>query len=145
MQKLRKRKRVELVTKNGEKKKFDLVLFADGYKSLGRRILFPDKKLKYRNYILWRGLLPESKIESNEHLKDAILRLSYKNEPGHNVVYFIPNQSGSTQKGERIFNWAAYIVIPTEELPQLMTNKKGKLKNGTLPPGTIGKENMFKN
>lgn len=137
-------KSVELVTNKGEKETFDLVLFADGYKSLGRRILFPDQKLKYRNYILWRGLLSESKIESNELLKDAILRLSYKNEPGHNVLYFIPNQDGSTQKGERIFNWAAYIAIPPEELPQLMTNKKGKLKNGTLAPGTIRKKNVQK-
>lgn len=137
-------KGIELHTEKGEKENFDLVLFADGYRSLGRQLLFPDKKLTYRGYILWRGLLPESEIEDNELLKDSILRLSYKNVPGHNVMYFIPNQNGSTKKGERVFNWAAYIKIPPAELHQLMTDKKGILKNGTLPPGTIQKRNIQK-
>lgn len=137
-------KSIELLTEKGEKENFDFVLFADGYRSLGRQILFPDKKLTYRGYILWRGLLPESEIEDNELLKDSILRLSYKNVPGHNVMYFIPNQNGSTKKGERVFNWAAYIKIPPAELHELMTDKKGELKNGTLPPGTIQKRNIQK-
>jgi len=75
---------------SGDKEQFDLVVFADGYNSLGRRILFPEKKLKYRGYVLWRGLLPESEIKSMSPLKDEILRLSYDSVPGHNVVYFIP-------------------------------------------------------
>ncbi|WP_242156979.1 NAD(P)-binding protein [Aestuariivivens sediminis] len=133
--------KVELTTESKDRLVFDLVLFADGYNSLGRRILFPDKKLKYRGYVLWRGLLPESKIESASPLKDGILRLSYDNAPGHNVVYFIPDENGSIKEGTRMFNWAAYVAIPDSELDELMTDRWGKIRFGTLPPGTMTKTN----
>jgi len=133
--------KVELTTKSNESLEFDLVLFADGYNSLGRSILFPEKELKYRGYVLWRGLLPESEIEDASPLKDEILRLSYDNEPGHNVVYFIPNENRSVKEGERVFNWAAYVAIPDSELDELMTDRQGKFRFGTLPPGNLTKEN----
>lgn len=123
---------------------FDLVLFADGYNSLGRKILFPEKKLAYRGYILWRGLLPESSMPGLCPLKDEILRLSYDGAPGHNVVYFIPGEAGSTKSGHRVFNWAAYIAIPESELEEVMRDKYGNIRTGTLPPGMIGKQTESK-
>ncbi|MDW3652800.1 MAG: FAD-dependent monooxygenase [Bacteroidia bacterium] len=133
--------KVELTTQSDEKLQFDLVLFADGYNSMGRRLLFPEKKLKYRGYVLWRGLLSESEMLDTSILKDEILRLSYDGEPGHNVVYFIPNENGSVEKGERVFNWAAYMPIPEPELDKLMTDKQGQIRFGTLPPGNLTEEN----
>ena len=133
--------KVELVTSSNEKLVFDLVLFADGYNSLGRRILFPEKKLKYRGYVLWRGLLPEREMSRKSPIQHEILRLSYKGKPGHNVVYFIPNENGSVKEGDRAFNWAAYIPIPESELDELMTDKSGKVRYGTLPPGNLTETN----
>lgn len=134
-------RKVELTTELDERLHFDLVLFADGYNSMGRSILFPEKKLQYQGYVLWRGLLDESEMEGVSPLKDEILRLSYDNEPGHNVVYFIPNENGSVKEGERVFNWAAYVAIPDAELEELMTDRHGKVRFGTLPPGNLTKEN----
>lgn len=135
---------VRLISDSGSEYDFDMVLFADGYNSLGRRILFPDKKLKYRGYVLWRGLINESKLKSESPLKDEILRLSYIRKPGHNVVYFIPNQEGSIKKGERVVNWAAYIEVALNELDELMTDKNGKVRQGTLPPGEMTDKNEKK-
>ena len=133
--------RVELHTSTDEQEEFDLVLFADGYNSLGRQIIFPSKKLKYRGYILWRGLLPESYMKGPNNLNDEILRLSYLGKPGHNVVYFIPSVDGSVEKGKRVFNWAAYIAIPEQELSEIMTDKNGRLREGTIPPGLLSPSN----
>lgn len=130
---------VELTDQSGKTKPFDLVLFADGYNSLGRRLMFPEKKLRYRGYILWRGLLQETEMSSQGTLKDEILRLSYKGEPGHNVVYYIPDMDGSIAQGNRILNWAAYIPVHEDTLDEIMTDKKGKIRNGTLPPGSMSK------
>ena len=132
---------VALTKSSGEKAFFDLVLFADGYQSLGRQLLFPEKKLKYRGYILWRGLLKESEMQGACPLKDEILRLSYDGEPGHNVVYFIPSKAGSVKEGERTFNWAAYIAIPEGQLDGIMTDKNGRTRTGTLPPGNLSTSN----
>ena len=132
--------KVMLTTEEGEKHEFDLVLFADGYHSTGRDLLFPDKQLKYRGYVLWRGLLHESQIGQKSPLSDEVLRLSYPGKPGHNVVYFIPDQNGSVKEGERIFNWAAYIPFTEEELEEIMTDKAGEHRVGTLPPGTMSEQ-----
>ncbi len=135
---------VELSLDQGSSRVFDLVIFADGYNSLGRQLIFPDKKLKYRGYVLWRGLLPECEMEGVSPLKNEILRLSYSGQPGHNVVYFIPGPDGSTQEGSRIFNWAAYIVVDEKDLDDLMKDEAGRQWTGTLPPGKLNKQNENK-
>jgi len=136
--------RVELTPESGNRESFDLVLFADGYHSFGRHLLFPEKKLQYRGYILWRGLLPEAAMERESPLQDEILRLSYTGEPGNNVVYFIPSPDGSVRKGERVFNWAAYIAVPENDLSRLMTDKNGKIWEGTLPSGHLSADNEIR-
>jgi len=141
---LTKENLVELSFVQSPSQLFDLVLFADGYNSLGRSLMFPDKKLKYRGYVLWRGLLPESEMKGICPLRNEILRLSYSGQPGHNVVYFIPGLNGSTKEGNRIFNWAAYVAIKEKDLNNLMTDDEGKLWNGTLPPGKLNKQNEDK-
>lgn len=133
--------KVELIAESGFKDQFDLVLFADGYNSLGRKLLFPESHLTYRGYVLWRGLLPEAEVEQASPLKEEILRLSHAGSQGHTVMYYIPNQEGSVKKGERVFNWAAYVGIPESELDTLMTDHHGRLRNGTLPPGALKQEN----
>ena len=132
--------KVKITTSNGKNEKFDIVLFADGYNSLGRRLLFPDINLRYRGYVLWRGLLAESEMGEEGPLNDTLPRLSYAGSPGHMVIYYIPSHNGSIRKGDRIFNWAAYIPVLTEELENLMTDPSGKIWNGTLPPGKMRKE-----
>jgi 2-polyprenyl-6-methoxyphenol hydroxylase-like FAD-dependent oxidoreductase len=41
---------------------FDLVVCADGYRSLGRGLIDPGAAPAYRGMVLWRGLLPEHDI-----------------------------------------------------------------------------------
>jgi 2-polyprenyl-6-methoxyphenol hydroxylase-like FAD-dependent oxidoreductase len=119
---------------------FDLVLFADGYQSLGRQLLFPEVDLKYRGYMLWRGLINENEMEASTPLGNTVPRLSYQNLPGNFVVYFVPNQDGSIREGDRIFNWAAYIPIPEDELPEFMVDHNGDSHEGTIPPGMMRPE-----
>lgn len=139
--------KITVRTSDGKEDKFDLVLFADGYKSFGRKLIFPDSRLKYRGYVLWRGLLQENELKAIGPLKDTLPRLSYSRSPGHMVIYYIPSHQGSVREGERIFNWAAYVPIPFEEMDDLMTDASGNVWKGTLPPGKLRKEkeNEMKN
>ncbi|MDH4064051.1 MAG: NAD(P)-binding protein [Acidobacteriota bacterium] len=122
---------------DGSEHDFDLALFADGYQSLGRATLFPDAGLAYRGYLLWRGLLPESEMDDPDPVENRIVRLSYLGMPGDLVVYFVPSQSGSIKKGERLFNWAAYVPLPESELPAFMVDKLGRPRTGAIPPGRM--------
>jgi 2-polyprenyl-6-methoxyphenol hydroxylase-like FAD-dependent oxidoreductase len=128
---------VTLQFQNGLEKAFDLVLFADGYQSLGRRILFPNIDLTYRGYLTWRGQLPEKNHQDSTPLGSNVPRLSYPNIPGNLVMYFVPNHAGSTAQGERIYNWSAYIPVPESELPTFMVDRYGKSHTTSIPPGKM--------
>jgi 2-polyprenyl-6-methoxyphenol hydroxylase-like FAD-dependent oxidoreductase len=41
---------------------FDLVVCADGYRSMGRELIDPGAAPRYRGIVVWRGLLPESDL-----------------------------------------------------------------------------------
>jgi 2-polyprenyl-6-methoxyphenol hydroxylase-like FAD-dependent oxidoreductase len=129
-----------LELEDGPSHSFDLVLFADGYRSLGRHLAFPDAELSYRGYVLWRGLLPESSMGDSRPLGTMLPRLSYPGLKGHMVIYFVPGFDGSVKEGERLYNWAAYIPISDEELAEFMIDREGVRRSGSLPPGSIRPE-----
>lgn len=132
---------VILELEDGSTQEFDLVLFADGYRSLGRRLQEPDSKLCYRGYILWRGLLPEGSMRDNRPIAGKMPRLSYAHLDGHLVIYIVPGIQGSTTEGERLFNWGAYIPVGDDELPEFMIDRHGSSHVGSLPPGSMRIEN----
>jgi len=90
--------------------------------------------------MLWRGLLPEGRLPDSTPLGKKLPRLSYPNMPGHIVLYFIPDDHGSTKEGERIANWAAYIPLVEEDLPAFMVDSDGRSRTGTIPPGKVRPE-----
>ncbi len=131
---------VRLVTSEGRAESVDLALFADGYQSLGRRLLFPDRALSYRGYVLWRGVLDESRLENSEPLEESLYRLHYKGLPGNAVFYFVPGASGSTLRGERWVNWACYVPVAPDELAAFLIDRSGRRRAFSVPPGAMRPE-----
>lgn len=131
---------------DGRMADFDLVLFADGYQSLGRKLLFPTSEIQYRGYMLWRGLLPEKEIEHSFPMEANCPRIWYPNMDGNLVLYFIPGFDGQISKGNRIYNWAAYIPLSEKDLPQFMKDREGIPHTGSIPPGymRLEEENRLK-
>jgi 2-polyprenyl-6-methoxyphenol hydroxylase-like FAD-dependent oxidoreductase len=103
-------------------------------------MLCPAAELKYRGYVLWRGVLPESDLQDTSPLETAIARLTYKGLPGHMVIYFVPGSDGSIAKGDRLVNWAAYIPVREEELPAFLVDKDGRQRSNSIPPGGMRPE-----
>ena len=122
---------------DGAEHPVDLVLFADGYRSLGRWLLFPDARLNYRGYVLWRGVLEEGELSDSAPLETALYRLHYKGLPGNAVFYFVPGRGGSVVKGSRWVNWACYIPVPDADLPGFLTDSEGRRHDGSIPPGLM--------
>ncbi len=132
--------RVAVQLDDGTESVFDLVVFADGHRSAGRARLFPDTGLKYRGYVHWRGLLPESSLDDPELLGSGFPRVSFAEGTGSLVVYLLPSPRGSTAPGERLVDWAAYVELPEDEVPSFMIDRQGHTREGTLPPGTMREE-----
>lgn len=125
---------------DGSVRRVDLVVFADGYRSLGRRLAFPDVSIDYRGYMLWRGLLPEAELDDPDVLGSRLPRLSYPDAPGHLVAYLVPGEDGSAAPGRRLVNWAAYIELREEDVARFMVDREGVARTGTLPPGMLRPE-----
>jgi len=126
----------DLVFEDGSAERFDLVIFADGYRSVGREHVCPDASLRYRGYMLWRGLLPEAEI-ADAPLGTDIPRLSYDHTTGNATAYFVPSEDGSTRAGDRIINWACYIPLADDEVAPFMVDRDGVAREGSIPPGAL--------
>lgn len=119
----------------------DLLVCADGLASTGRSILLPGSVPTYAGYVAWRAVTPEADLSeaSLEALKDAMLYQIL--DRSHVLVYAIPNADGSTEPGERIINAVWYRNYPDDgTFEALMTDREGRRRGGTMPPGTIRTE-----
>ncbi|MBO0850926.1 MAG: NAD-binding protein, partial [Pseudonocardia sp.] len=127
---------VELQLGSGKRRRADLAVAADGINSPTRARLLPEVAPRYSGYVAWRGTMPESELgpATFAALSDAI---TYQVLPGgHILVYPIPGPSGSVVVGQRLMNFVWYRNIAEgAELEELMTDRDGRLRQVSLPPG----------
>ncbi len=105
----------ELHFAGGARERFDLVVFADGYRSTGRSLIFPDVPLEYTGYIQWLGRLDETGVADSALLDGAFTRVPLAKSGGHAVFHLVPGPDGSVIKGRRKVNWTCTIPIPGDE------------------------------
>lgn len=130
--------RVSVTFADKSQAEFDLVIFADGYRSLGRRLIFPGSEVRYRGYVLWRGVRDEAGLDDSGPLENALCRVSYAD--GHCVIHFVPSQEGAVESGRRWVSWSMYVPVMESDLPQFLVDKTGTLQPGSLPPGMMRPE-----
>ncbi|MCX4446310.1 FAD-dependent monooxygenase [Streptomyces sp. NPDC087866] len=117
---------VTLRLADGREERFDLVIGADGYRSVVREAMFPGISPQYAGYIGWRGAsedvegLPSDGLDAHNVVFPG----------GHCMIYRIPDGTG----GHRL-NWVLYTTPPqTDGLhPDLRTPT-------SLPPGRLNSE-----
>ena len=114
---------------------FDLVIFADGDRSLGRRLIIPGADVRYRGYVLWRGLLDERELDDADPLEGMLCRVGYAD--GHATFSFVPGRDGSVSTGQRRVSWAMNVQKPELELPHFLVDRDGRRRQGSLPPGSM--------
>ncbi len=129
---------VEVRLETGETRQADLLVFADGLGSRGRRQFFPELLPVYAGYVAWRGTVPEALFDSDilELLTD---RFSLCQIPqSHMLCYGIPGADGSTAPGTRRLNWVWYWnVEPGQPLCRLLTGSDGVERSYSVPPGLV--------
>ena len=120
----------------------DMLVGADGPSSQIRKILCPETERKYAGYCVVRGTVPE--IEASEEAKKAFIeRFTFFHAPGtQNLTYTIPGADGTVEPGKRLLNFVWYTNFPEgeQELEEIMTDKNGKRRRITVPPGMMRPE-----
>jgi len=130
--------RVTMALADGRRIDGDLLVFADGMSSTGRSLLYPGVEPVYAGYVAWRGTVPEAALSDHARrdLEDSMIYQVL--DPGHILVYAIPDQAGRVEAPHRIINFVWYRNYAAgPELDSLMTGLDGRRRSGTMPPGTV--------
>ena len=112
---------------------FDLVVCADGYRSLGRGLIDPGAVPAYRGMVLWRGLIPERDTRAGALGGCDLLRPMYQG--GHGVAYYVPGQG--TEPGERLLMWGYYLQVPESALASVLVDDQERQQSGSVPFGKV--------
>ena len=114
---------------------FDLVVCADGYRSMGRRLIDPGATPGYRGMVSWRGLLRESDIGADPLDGCDLLRVGYQG--GHGVLYYIPGSGQSTEPGKRLLVWGYYLQVPERALSSVLVDDQERQQSASVPFGKV--------
>ncbi len=131
---------VDLRFADGGTSRVDLLVCADGITSAARRSLLPEVAPRYAGYVAFRGTVPEAELSTAtyDRLHDA---LTYQVLPaGHLLAYPIPGLSGATEPGQRLMNLVWYRNVPADALGALLTDRDGRRREVSLPPGAARDE-----
>ena len=114
---------------------FDLVVCADGYRSMGRGLIDPGATPRYRGMVMWRGLLPESDIRVDPLDGCDAQRVVYQG--GHGIVYYIPGSGQSTERGKRLLMWGYYLQVPESALSSVLVDDQERQQSSSVPFGRV--------
>ncbi|GLF97967.1 FAD-dependent monooxygenase [Streptomyces yaizuensis] len=102
----------------------DLVIGADGYRSVVREAVHAGIRPRYAGYWAWRGAFPEDRLpDAGLWGRTTVVYAVF--DGGHLVVYRIPGPAGGTH-----VNWVLY-AAPPPDAPVV------DAEPGSLPPGTL--------
>lgn len=136
---------IEVRFTSGRVEQCDLLVFADGIASLGRRLLLPDIEPRYAGYAAWRGTVRESELsdESFVALEEAI---TYAVLPhSHALSYPIPNADGVVEPGHRLINWLWYRnIAPDDGLYDHLSGRDDGRIRASVPADMIPRDRLRK-
>ena len=126
---------VRVAFDNGQVDRYDIVIFSDGYRSIGRDIVSPDDRTEYQGYFIWRGTVQESDMGDAARYEETLQRIGFAN--GHFFSYLLPSESGSSEVGERELNWGMFLPVPKSELAAYLVDRDGVQRELSRPPGSM--------
>ncbi|CAL8475641.1 FAD binding domain-containing protein [Caballeronia sp. S22] len=116
----------------------DILIGADGGGSTVRGLLLPDLSPSYSGYVVWRGLVDESKLP--KAARDQIYEHFVFQHDFESMMleYMVPGVDGSVQSGHRRFNWLWYLKASFgTELDAVLTDRFGVRRSHSVPPGAV--------
>lgn len=128
----------ELTFENGDRTRFDVVVGADGLRSVARRAVAPEAhENTYVGYATWRGLVPELSLPSAS-ARTLLERFAFFTAPGaHMLGYLVPGSAGETRPGSRRYNWVWYRPLPATALAALMREVGRSADSVSTAPGEL--------
>ncbi|GAB6987707.1 FAD binding domain-containing protein [Nocardioides pyridinolyticus] len=123
---------------SGRAERAELVVFADGISSVGRRRLQPRVQPRYAGYIGWRGTVLEREVSvETADLIDGATAYSVIDN-SHICMYAIPAVDGGLARGDRQLNYVWYRNVPEgPALDEMVTDLRGFTAPVSVHPGQV--------
>src|SRR6266699_2878402 len=130
---------------NGREETGNLLVGGDGAWSAVRQKLLPKIAPEYAGYVAWRGVVAENAL-SAALIETFLDKFTFFQMPrSHILCYAIPGADGSITKGKRRLNWVWYWNYrEADELPALLTDRTGRKRRTSVPPGMVCAEHWQK-
>ncbi|HLG84140.1 MAG TPA: FAD binding domain-containing protein [Bradyrhizobium sp.] len=128
---------VTAVFENGERVTGDLLVGADGFRSVVRGMFAPEIQPLYAGYVVWRGLADEAQISKDAHA--AIFDKFAFFLPPHNknIGYPIAGPDNDLRPGHRRWNWVWYRAVPQAQLDDMLVDEDGVHHAVSIPPPKV--------
>jgi 2-polyprenyl-6-methoxyphenol hydroxylase-like FAD-dependent oxidoreductase len=100
---------------DGRTETCDVLIGADGYRSIVRERLHPLSSPKYAGYVAWRGSYPEARVENRALIERMDAEAAWTTvvfEKGHGGIHLMPDFDNNLEPGRRRINWLIYSPPP---------------------------------
>lgn len=125
---------------NGRAEHGDILIGADGYRSVVRQHVRPDVRPIYAGYVIWRGVAEESDVPAAAH-RAIFDKLAFHLPPHNKVIgYPIAGSDNDLRAGHRRFNWVWYRPLPGPLLPDMLRDEDGVDYELSIPPPKVRQE-----
>ncbi|OAL49667.1 FAD/NAD(P)-binding domain-containing protein [Pyrenochaeta sp. DS3sAY3a] len=122
-----------------EKLLANLVIAADGTRSVLRTQMIPEIEPQYAGYLAWRAKFPEE--DTPEQLRGVLTGSLVKTmfESSYILAYLTPGDTGTMEPGKRYVEWCWYdhCEYPSSTFSEFMTDANGIRHNVTVPASSL--------
>jgi 2-polyprenyl-6-methoxyphenol hydroxylase-like FAD-dependent oxidoreductase len=125
---------------NGRIEHGDVLIGADGYRSVVRQHYLPQIEPIYAEYVIWRGVAEERDIPARAH-RAMFDKLAFYLPPHNKVIgYPIAGPDNDLRVGHRRFNWVWYRPLPGDLLADMLRGEDGIQYDLSIPPPKVRQE-----